>query len=133
MWWAVALVAIMLLPLIALKSLASYQLLCRRSEAPEGAGSILLAWSMVFLASVGMNLVILGGTVFVAVHPALDKSDVWWIVSPLFLCVGGMLIAGLRHHQLRSRLDADAKAFVEAVHVPDLPWKRVTDKPSETG
>jgi hypothetical protein len=122
MWWAEALVAILLVPLIALKSFAAYQLLQMRTEAPVACRSVLLAWATVCLGSVGINLVLLGGTLFVATHPESEKSDVLGIFSLLVLCLTGMLLAGLRYHQLRSRLDPEADAFIREVHVP-LPWR----------
>jgi hypothetical protein len=69
---------------------------------------------------------------FLAVHPRPARSDVWTIFSLLVLCVVSMLLAGLREHRLRSRLGPDAEAFIAAVHVPELPWKRAIDKSSKT-
>jgi hypothetical protein len=131
MWWAVALSAIMLLPVIALKLFVAYQLLRMRTAAPAETRSVLLAWSAVCLASVGINVVVLGSAVFVAVHPAPARSDVWRLFSLLILCVVSMSFAGWRQRRLRSRLGPEGEAFVQAVHVPDLPWKRATGRPSE--
>jgi hypothetical protein len=132
MWWGLALAAIMLVPLIGLKLFLTYQLWRISNAAPGDARSVLLASSAVCLTSVAINAIVLGSAVFVTLEPAPGKSQLWELFSLLIICAAGMSLAGWRQRRLRAQLSPEGEAFIQAVHVPNLPWKRPTDSPSET-